>query len=136
MSISTSPSSVVPAARRATVANDVNSEPGPWPGMSQRAKLIARSLVFASASAWIAATDTGLLGAAAAAVPIWIGSELALAQRRSARRALRVDRFALDRPTGARFSDPCAHAVTKRLRVVPISRGVSGRPGFLKFLNT
>jgi hypothetical protein len=54
--------------------------------MSRRARLIARSLGFVSAGAWIAATDTSLLGAAAVALPIWLGSEFALARRRSARR--------------------------------------------------
>jgi hypothetical protein len=99
MSISTSPSSVVPTVRRATVAGDVISETGAWPGMSQRAKLIARSLGFVSAGAWIAVTDASLLGAAAVALPLWIGSELVLARRRSARRTLRVSGFTFDRPS-------------------------------------
>jgi hypothetical protein len=111
MSISTSPSSVVPTAPRANVAGGVVSESGPWPGMSQRAKLIARSLGFVSAGAWIAATDASLLGAAAVALPIWIGSELVMARRRSARQALRVSRLTFDRPKatyGAPHATPCS----------------------------
>jgi hypothetical protein len=113
MSISTSPSSVVPTASRAAVATTGVSQSGAWPGMSRRARLIARSLGIVSAGAWIAATDTNLLGAAAVALPIWLGSEFALARRRSARRPLRVAFFALDRPSGPRFSEPCVRALTK-----------------------
>ena len=117
MSSSTYSSSVMHPARTAAVADSVVRERGPWPGMSWRAKLIARSLGFVGAGAWIAATEGSLLGAAAVALPIWVGSELAWAQRRSTRRALRVQRFALDRPSGPRFSDPGTPAVSKRLHV-------------------
>jgi hypothetical protein len=88
------------------VANDMAPEVGPWPGMSHRARVIARALGLIAISAWLAPTDARLLLGLSLAVPIWIGAELAMLQRRRARRAIPSGSLSLTRPSGVRFSDP------------------------------
>ena len=60
----------------AKVAGDGKPEWGPWPGMSRRARLIARGLVVAALVIAGVSIDPSLLIVLAFALPFWIAVEL------------------------------------------------------------
>jgi hypothetical protein len=80
---------------------------GPFPGMSARAALIARTLGVAVLFAWIALTDLRLLVVLASAVPFWIATELDVWRDRRSR-ASRISEASLLylRPVAPRPSIP------------------------------
>lgn len=84
----------------ATVAYEVTSEVHSWPGMSQRARLIARILGAILLTAGF--TASGAVWVAAVALPLWAALEFALLQRR--RRSARGVSLLLWRPSGAHLA--------------------------------
>ncbi len=56
-----------------------------WPGMSNRAALIARSLGVALVSAWFASVSPHMLVLLAFALPFWVAAEIEVAQKKRER---------------------------------------------------
>ena len=96
----------------ATVSGDGIAPAGPWPGMSSRAALFARTLAVAIVFAWLAMTEPRLLAVFAFAVPFWIATEYeAWRLRRTAAVPARISNLLHVRPS--RPSDP-GHSPTHR----------------------
>lgn len=110
MSIATHSSSLSHALDQrspsAVVVHELDAGVGPWPSMSYRAGVIARSLGLVVLTALFAVTGVNA-ALTALLVTIWAGAELTvLARRRAARQA----KLLMWRPSGVRYSVPAASA--------------------------